>query len=162
MTIAIRKMAEEDIEKVQHVARASWNTTYEGIIPNAIQDNFVSSSYSSEMLKKRLSETLFLVAERDNEIVGFANFTPLKDERKVELGAIYLYEEYQGKGIGTDLLEAGIEQLKNVKKIYVNVEKENEAGVTFYKSKGFRIETEYEDLFDGHTLQTVRMVLEVL
>jgi ribosomal protein S18 acetylase RimI-like enzyme len=162
MTLAIRKMNEDDIEKVQHVARSSWNTTYKGIIPDTIQDNFVSTAYSTGMLIKRLNETLFLVAERNNEIIGFANFTPLKDERKVELGAIYLYEGYQGKGIGTDLLQAGIDQLKNVKKIYVNVEKENEAGVSFYKSRGFRIETEYEDLFDGHILQTVRMVLEVL
>ncbi|MCM3164811.1 GNAT family N-acetyltransferase [Metabacillus litoralis] len=160
MTIAIRKMNEGDIEQVQHVARSSWRTTYNGIIPDSTQENFVATAYSSEMLFKRLNETLFLVAEEEGEIIGFANFTPLKDERKVELGAIYLYEDYQGKGIGTDLLNAGIQHLNDVKKIYVNVEKENLAGVNFYKSKGFIIETEYEDLFDGHVLQTVRMVLD--
>lgn len=161
MTIAIRKMNEGDIEQVQSVARSSWRTTYKGIIPDSIQENFVATAYSSEMLLKRLNETLFLVGEEADRIIGFANFTPLKDERKVELGAIYLYEDYQGKGIGTDLLKAGIQHLNNVKKVYVNVEKENLAGVHFYKSKGFIIETEYEDLFDGHILQTVRMVLEV-
>ncbi|WP_332327924.1 GNAT family N-acetyltransferase [Metabacillus litoralis] len=123
MTIAIRKMNEGDIEQVQSVARSSWRTTYKGIIPDSIQENFVATAYSSEMLLKRLNETLFLVGEEADRIIGFANFTPLKDERKVELGAIYLYEDYQGKGIGTDLLKAGIQHLNNVKKVYVNVEK---------------------------------------
>ncbi|MGQ4669116.1 GNAT family N-acetyltransferase, partial [Metabacillus halosaccharovorans] len=71
-----------------------------------------------------------------------------------------LYEEYQGNGIGTELLKTGLEELQYLKKMYVNVEKDNQSAVSFYKSKGFMIETEYDDVFDGHTLKTVRMMLE--
>ncbi len=157
----IRKMNETDIEQVQLVAKLSWQSTYKGIIPEEIQESFVNSAYSNEMLVKRLKKTLFLVAEQENKIIGFANFTSLKGDRWVELGAIYLYEEFQGKGIGTDLLKAGIEHLEHVKRIYVNVEKENQTAVNFYKLKGFNIETEYEDVFNGHALKTIRMMLEV-
>lgn len=54
----------------------------------------------------------------------------------------------------------GLEELQYLKKMYVNVEKDNQSAVSFYKSKGFMIETEYDDVFDGHTLKTVRMMLE--
>ena len=160
MTFQIRRMNEEDIEQVQLVARSSWHSTYKGMIPDPIQERFVNTAYSYEMLMKRLTETLFLVAEQEGNIIGFANFTPLKDEKRVELGAIYLYEEYQGNGIGTELLKTGLEELQYLKKMYVNVEKDNQSAVSFYKSKGFMIETEYDDVFDGHTLKTVRMMLE--
>jgi len=161
MTMIIRRMNKKDIEQIQLVAKSSWHSTYKGIIPTDIQESFVKTAYSHDMLIKRLTETLFLVAEQDDKIIGFANFTPLKDEKKVELGAIYLYEEFQGKGIGTDLLKAGLEELGQIKKVYVNVEKENQRAVNFYKSKGFKIETEYDDVFDGYTLKTARMMLEV-
>lgn len=161
MSINIRKMTMEDIPKVQQVAKTSWQTTYEGIIPAHIQERFLNTAYSDVMMEKRLGNTLFLVAENQGEIIGFANFSVLKDVRKVELGAIYLYKEYQGQGVGTALLKEGIRHLKDVKKIYINVEKENQTGISFYKSKGFEIETEYDDVFNGHTLKTARMVLKV-
>nr|WP_226671367.1 GNAT family N-acetyltransferase [Metabacillus litoralis] len=161
MNINVRSMTKQDIQSVQRVAKTSWNTTYEGIIPVEIQENFIHTAYSDEMLEKRLLNTVFLVAEIDGEIIGFVNFIPLKNESKVELGAIYLYKEYQEKGIGTALLDEGIKLFPNVKKVYVNVEKENESGLSFYKARGFVIETEYDDLFDGHMLKTVRMILHL-
>lgn len=161
MNVTIRNMNNEDIQSVQHVAKTSWNTTYEGIIPLEIQGNFINTAYSNEMLKKRVVNTVFLVAEIDGEIIGFINFTPLKSDTKVELAAFYLYKEFQGKGIGTTLLHEGIAFFPNVKKVYVNVEKDNKVGLFFYKAKGFTIETEYDDLFDGHLLKTIRMVLNL-
>jgi ribosomal protein S18 acetylase RimI-like enzyme len=161
MAILIRKMTKGDIPKVQRVAETSWQTTYEGIIPTHIQESFLNSAYSDAMMEKRLENTLFLIAEDEGEIIGFANFSVLKDETKVELGAIYLYKEYQGQGIGTALLKEGVKHLEGVKKIYINVEKENLTGISFYKAKGFEIETVYDDVFNGHVLKTARMVLKL-
>ncbi|WP_199860687.1 GNAT family N-acetyltransferase [Oceanobacillus damuensis] len=161
MSFLIRKMTKEDTKKVQDVAQKSWNTTYEGIIPSEIQENFLNAAYSDEMMEKRLNSSLLLVAEVENSLVGFANYSPVKNECEVELGAIYIYPEHQGKGIGTALLQEGIKILEGVREIYINVEKENKIGKTFYEAKGFKIVQEFDDDFDGHILKTVRMVLEV-
>lgn len=111
------------------------------------------------MMERRLKHSLILVAEADNTITGFANFTQVNEQGQVELSAIYLYPEYQGEGIGSALLNAGIEKLDNVKEIHLDVEKENRIGKTFYEAKGFKAVKEYDDDFDGHILKTVRMLL---
>lgn len=161
MSFIIREMKKEDTKQVQDVAQKSWHSTYEGIIPRNIQENFLKVAYSDEMMEKRLNESLIFVAVMENKIVGFANFTTVNNAGQAELSAIYLYPNHQGKGVGTALLQQGIETLKNVKTIYIDVEKENNSGTIFYKAKGFKVIKEYEENFDGHMLQTVRMCLTV-
>ncbi|MFC4323028.1 GNAT family N-acetyltransferase [Litchfieldia salsa] len=161
MEFVIRRMIKEDIKQVQQVAKTSWNFTYDGIIPFEIQENFLKYAYNDEMLQKRINQSIIFVAEVDGQIVGFANYSPIKEDGKVELAAIYLNPEYQGKGLGTSLLKEGINYLDGVKEIFINVEKDNEIGTTFYKAKGFKVLSEFDDDFDGHILKTVRMVLKV-
>ena len=44
-----------------------------------------------------------------------------------------------GKGIGTALLEKGIQRLRGAKEIQLNVEKNNRIGMDFYEAKGFAV-----------------------
>lgn len=159
--VIIRAMHVEDIPQVQDVAKKSWNATYEGIIPFEIQEKFLKVAYNNDRMKQRLERSFLFVAEIDSNVVGFANFSPVNDEGKVELGAIYLYPEYQGKGIGSALLQKGINELEGVVEIYINVERDNEIGKSFYDAKGFQVLKEFDDDFEGHILKTVRMVLNV-
>lgn len=161
MQFDIRKMIEEDIADVQEIARESWHATYQGIIPLNIQESFLKQAYSNEMMVRRLHGSLILVAEMENSIIGFANYSFVKSDGEVELSAIYIYPEHQGMGIGTALLQEGIKCLSGVKEIYINVEKDNKIGVNFYQAKGFSIVEEFDDNFDGHMLKTVRMVLRL-
>lgn len=156
----IRKMQISDIENVKKVAIKSWHNTYEGIIPRKIQDSFLSVAYANDTLKNRLDQTPFYVAEKDRSILGFANFTSVQKNGETELLAIYLDPDFQNKGIGTLLLKYGIDNL-SPKKIFINVEAENQIGLQFYKAKNFKIIEEFEENFDGHYLKTVRMVLEI-
>lgn len=55
----------------------------------------------------------------------------------------------------------GINNIDGAKEILVNVEKDNEVGINFYKASGFEVISEFDDDFDGHILKTVRMVLKV-
>ncbi len=161
MTIHIRHMKEDDIGAVQEVAKTSWNSTYEDIIPLDVQANFLKMAYNPEQLKRRLDHSLFLVAEAGGRIVGFANYSNLKEDGSAELAAIYLHPQYQGKGIGSALLRRGIEELQGIQSVFINVEKENWSGLSFYAAKGFGVVEEFEEDFDGHPLKTVRMELKV-
>lgn len=148
----IRKMKKQDIEDVQNVARKSWNATYEGIIPDQIQQSFLNLVYSDVMMEQRLSQSLFLVAEVDNRVVGFANYSPVNDAGKVELSAIYIYPDYQGIGVGTALLKEGIKLSAGVKEIYIDVEQENGVGRSFYQTKGFTTVDKFDEDFNFQLL----------
>lgn len=161
MNFVIREMKEEDIPSVQYVAKTSWNDTYKDIIPAAVQEKFLEHAYSYSMMKHRLQHSHLFVGEVDGNVIGFANFSPIKYQNEAELGAIYLLAAYQGNGIGTALLRKGITILEGVKKIYINVESENKIGKAFYTAKGFAVVDAFEDDFDGHMLKTLRMVLYV-
>ncbi|MGI2328294.1 GNAT family N-acetyltransferase [Planococcus sp. YIM B11945] len=161
MNYTIRNMKTEDIPQVQQVAKTSWNATYEGIIPFAIQESFLATAYNDSMMKKRMEQSFLLVAEVEGKVVGFANFSPVKENGEAELGAIYLDPSSQGKGLGTVLLRSGIAQLENAEKILIKVEKDNKIGMNFYQAKGFELVSEFDDDFDGHVLKTVRMALKL-
>ncbi|MGJ7034924.1 GNAT family N-acetyltransferase [Anoxybacillus eryuanensis] len=160
MAYVIRKMKQEDIKQVQYIAKITWNATYEGIIPSGVQENFLKLAYSDEQMKQRLQHSTFFVAEVGDNIAGFSNFSSIREDGEVELWAIYVHPEQQGRGIGSALLQKGI-QIDGVNKIYVNVEKDNQIGKTFYEAKGFEVVKEFDEEFDGHMLKTIRMVLKL-
>ncbi|WP_243521801.1 GNAT family N-acetyltransferase [Bacillus pseudomycoides] len=161
MTYVVRKMNARDIAAVQEVAKVAWYDTYKGIIPEEVQATFLKQTYSDEMMKRRLEHSHLFVAETEDQIVGFANFSPVKHQNEAELGAIYVLPEHQEKRIGTALLQRGITYLEGVRKIYIHVEAANEKGKRFYEAKGFAALEQFEEDFEGHMLQTVRMVLHV-
>ncbi len=161
MNFTIRKMTNEDIKQIQSIAKKSWNVTYEGIIPETIQNNFLLMAYSDEMMKHRLNHSFMYVAETDSELAGFVNFTPVDEKGLSELSAIYLDPDLQNRGIGTALLNEGIHNIDGLKEIRLEVEKENKIGMSFYKAKGFDVVEEYDEDFDGHKLKTVIMKLDI-
>lgn len=161
MNWMIRKMKEYDIPAVQAIAKKTWSATYEGIIPSKIQENFLNAAYSTERMIYRLNHSLLLVAEVKERVVGFANYTFVNSKGEAELGAIYIYPEFQGAGIGTALLVEGVNELEGIKEIYIDVEEDNEIGKTFYEARGFQVVRTFEDDFDGHLLNTIRMVWHV-
>ena len=85
-----------------------------------------------------------LVAEYNGDIVGACWTRIMKDyghiDDKTPSFAISLYQEYRGKGIGTELMLKMIELLKSkgYKKASLAVQKENYA-VKMYKKVGFEI-----------------------
>lgn len=159
MGLEIREMVIEDIQKVRDVAEKSWASTYKDIIPSEIQKDFLKRAYNDKMLTRRIEFSNVFVAEQDNKLVGFANFSQVDIQGQAILSAIYIYENHQGKGIGSALLQAGIDKLRYVSKIFVDVEKDNDIGKTFYEAKGFKIFEEFEDKFNGYPLKTLRMSL---
>ena len=161
MNTTIRKMHYEDSKQVQIITKTSWHATYEGIIPLEIQNNFLKLNYSDESMKRRIEHSIVYVAEVEGEIVGFANYSKVRDGGKVELAAIYLHPEFQGRGIGTALIQQAVKELDGIKEIYINVEKGNKIGMNFYEAKGFEVVKESEEEFNGHILKQVRMVKKV-
>src|SRR5699024_12786399 len=63
VTRIIRRMNKKDMKQIQDIAKTTWHATYDGIIPRDIQDHFLEKAYSLQMMKQRLKQPYFFVAE---------------------------------------------------------------------------------------------------
>ena len=97
----------EDAASIARVHVESWRTTYRGLVPDAYL-----AALNVEERTHRWREILNLagqttVAEVEGAVVGFISGGPiheLVDGYDAEVYAIYLLQEFQGKGIGRALL----------------------------------------------------------
>ncbi len=154
----IRPMTTKDSVHVQQIARKTWSSTYEGIIPEAIQNDFIDKSYSTAMMQKRMEKTNVLIVECDNEPIGFANFTKEDDDGDSELTAMYILPSHQKIGHGAELFDAILSMLKNARQLFVYVDGQNLIGRSFYEKQGFKLVDIFDEYFEGHPVETAQYV----
>ena len=113
----IRKALPIDAKGIARVHVDSWRTTYKHIFP---EDYLQSLTYESreDLWNSVIPIGYVYVAENhDGEIVGFSSGgkerTGDYPGYDGELYAIYILQEYQGKGIGRHLVKPLVEQLTN-------------------------------------------------
>lgn len=154
----IRLMTRHDIETVRQIAAVSYEATYEGILPEDVQESFLSRAFASPMMMKRLEKTTMLIAEHEGRPVGFANFTRVDEDGDAELTDMYLLPNFQGMGFGSSLLEAGVSTLEDGRQLFVYVDSLNEGARTFYEKQGFELLEEFDELFEGYPTSTAQYV----
>ncbi|MFJ6207217.1 GNAT family N-acetyltransferase [Lysinibacillus sp. NPDC092081] len=138
----IRKANIEDAQGIGKVHVDSWRTTYKGILPDDFL-NKLSYEQRTELWKKNISDATnyVLVAENEqDEIIGFATGGTRKTNsvpNATDLTSIYLLEEYQGMGIGKQLLKEIFIYFKQkgYEKVFVEVLAENKTR-DFYEYYG--------------------------
>lgn len=136
--IIIRKVKIEDLKAVAEIVVNGWQTAYRGIVDDDYLDNLRIDEKYQKMLKN-YKENGFIVAEKNNKIVGFCRYCEgnkyIKDYPEVdcELYALYVKTEEKRKGIGNKLVKYVMEELKNknLKKMIIWCFKDN------YKARGF-------------------------
>ncbi len=157
-SLRVRPAVVDDIPSIQSVARESWSEVYRWILPSTIQQQALSAWYSDESLKRSIESpaSFFFVAEAGQQIIGFAQFV-VRSRESAKLGRLYVTPQQQRGGIGSALLRSGIAALRarNVERITVATELENNVGRRFYERSGFSERAQsVADLF-GYQLKLV-------
>ena len=111
----IRLAAQDDIDLIAQVHISSWDTTYRGLMPDAVLDN-QSFDRRRDWWKSVIAEHAqqVVVAEENKQIIGFSHFGAERENDPIyrgELYAIYLLQAHQKKGIGRLLFKASAEGL---------------------------------------------------
>lgn len=111
----IREAVLEDADGIARVHVDSWRTTYKGIISDSYLDS-LSYEQRAENWRRGIGHNILLIAEDANgNIVGFATGGKERTSNydvDGELYAIYLLQEVQGQRIGSELMKAITELLK--------------------------------------------------
>ncbi len=112
----IRPAVPEDAGAIARVHVAAWQTTYRGLMPDAILDSLSVERRRDwwQTIIGGPEQVEVVIAEDGGKLVGFASYGAERENDPVyrgELHAIYLLQEHQGQGLGRLLIRASAEGL---------------------------------------------------
>lgn len=149
MSLTIRQATEADIPDIAKIHVAGWQGAYGGIVDQGYLDDFTVEMRIPKWKERFDSgESNALIAYIDNKAVGFVDFGPLRTPpagmSKIrplyssEIYALYLMPECFRQGIGTSLMKASVEKLKEQKhqSLCLWVLKDNKRSCAFYDAMG--------------------------
>ena len=140
--IKIRKATLDDVEAISTIKVEGWQSAYKNIISDEYLNN-MSIQRTIEKNTKNFDRYPFIVAEHDNEVVGFCgydfgNIEELDNNADCELRGIYVKPDMKRNGIGRKLINyVKKEFLKaNKEQMILWCLKENYPSRKFYESMG--------------------------
>jgi len=139
----------KDIAAIEKLAQEIWPSTYKAILSAEQLQYMMNLNYSTASLEKQLEQHRFLLAELDNELIGFASYGPLDVPGIYRLHKMYIHPKTQGKGIGKSIIDFIVEQLhlQQATALRLSVNRYNKAK-QFYEKLGFSVIAE-EDIDIG-------------
>ena len=121
--VNVRKMEFRDIKKVVE-----------------LEEKYLLESLGEKLLASELSEknngVSFYVIENDDVVIGYIGRHYFFQE--AEVLNFVVDESYQRQGYGQKLFDKMVEDMKDVKKITLEVRASNIKGINFYTKNGFK------------------------
>lgn len=136
----IRKANTSDIQILSETAARTFYETYVELIP---ENSDLLKAYTLEHLNPlKISSYLadprvqYYVVEVNQSVAGYAKTV---SGESVELDKFYVVKEWQGKGLGQQLLDFVKEEAmrKLTKKLWLSVYEKNLTAIAFYEKNGF-------------------------
>ena len=128
-------------------ARTFYDTFAKDNTPENINAH-LKRSFSPEIQASELSQpdVIFLIVELENIPVGYAQLIlesideAIQGTRPLEIRRIYSSQEYLGKGVGKELMQAAMKEARQrgCDCIWLGVWEKNQRAIDFYKKWGFR------------------------
>jgi ribosomal protein S18 acetylase RimI-like enzyme len=171
MNYTIRKAEPADAAGTAKVHTETWQKHYRGQIPDEYLNNLSiekrTESWTEIFSNLKVGESNF-IAEEEGNIIGFCSVGPSRDADSPtgtgELYSIYLETSSHGRGIGTALMNTGLDFLKEqgFKKVVLWVLKTNIKTIKFYESKGWKFDGGKKiDKNDARTFEELRYSLDL-
>lgn len=137
----VRGCRPHDIARLSKLLKVCWHATYDRILGERqaaqagrhLHSKFNLGLWIAWSLLSR--DTTDLVATHDGMPVGHG--MAQRDGAEIILYSLYVHPEWQGKGIGSALLDAVVADHPMAKAIRLEVLKDNAAAIAWYQTKGF-------------------------
>ena len=159
--VEIRAVNEDDCDDLLKV----WSCR--GVARGTLQTPFLSLDRQKARLRELPEDGHHLVAEVDGRVVGSIILICGKGRRR-HTGSIGMgvHDDFQGRGVGTALLEAVLDLADNwldLKRVELTVYTDNEPAIRLYEKAGFVVEGTHRayavrdgELVDSHSMARLR------
>lgn len=120
--ITIREMQFDDLEQVMEIENENFSRPW------------TETGFFTFLIRQ---DTLFLVAEKEDEIVGYCGVVMVQEEG--DITNVSVKKEEQNQGIGKLLISKLIEETSamDIEKLFLEVRESNERAIHVYETAGF-------------------------
>lgn len=129
----------EDLLQIRKLAESIWPATFDSILSKPQIGYMLQMMYDPKMIADEISKGISYFFVKDAGIpVGYLSFGPY-EKNCMKLHKCYLSAPYQGKGIGSMMLNFAIEQARKsgADALRLNVNKQNDRAIKAYLRNGF-------------------------
>ena len=116
-TVVLRPALPRDADAIARVHVETWQNTYAGLVPSDYLARMSVARCSPQWHRaaaKAETGNDLMVAEVDEDVVGFVSFGPTRNPEMPyggEVYALYIAVDWQGQGLGRKLLATALEAL---------------------------------------------------
>jgi GNAT superfamily N-acetyltransferase len=138
----IRSWQESDLESIRRITWQSWISTYANFISESDLKTYFGIHYTQAAFLSMFDDPLIrgFVAETDGRIAGYVRLSFNRDENRLYVPSLYFFPDFQGQGMGRQLLEAAEAYAaeKGLDELWIGVMVENKQALAFYRKVGFQ------------------------
>jgi ribosomal protein S18 acetylase RimI-like enzyme len=150
-----------NIGEVKDLLTKTWVSTYSSIYDKKVIDYITENWHNIEFLKEESKnpDVIFYIYKKNNKILGLLSGYKDNLNKKFYLNRLYILPEYQGVGIGFELLNRLYDDLQyHFHSIYIDVETLNIKAIKFYEKNNFFKIKEFNDTIFGFETNITVMV----
>jgi len=141
MAITLQTATPSDAGDIASLLSAAWAATYGSFLTPDALSAVAREWHHPEGLRRQISNpgVGFLLARTDTgALVGVATVKQSDDARTVSVLRLYVLRDYQGQGIGSQLLNRALAAFPDAQRIELQVAEGNPSGLSFWTKRGFR------------------------
>jgi ribosomal protein S18 acetylase RimI-like enzyme len=169
-TLTFREVELIDIVELQKISRITFKDTFDWYNTESDMNQYLDENLSIENLTKEFNQegAKFYFLEYKQETIAFLKLnkgeaqTEKDFKNTLEIERIYILKEFQGKNIGTFILNKAKEIVKNEKLDYLwlAVWEKNEQAIKFYEKHNFKIFGEHDFILGSDVQKDYLMKLK--
>ena len=149
--IIIRQATVDDAKLLTDLSYTTFWDAFAHHPKNAPDDlaHYMRQAFNIDQITAELGDprSIFLIAEVDSKPAGYAKLVKdyiepgVSAERPVELNRLYSHQEYLGKGVGQNLMDACFRRARDEGRdvMWLGVWEYNPRAQRFYEKNGFRV-----------------------
>ncbi|MBI3633927.1 MAG: GNAT family N-acetyltransferase [Candidatus Vogelbacteria bacterium] len=154
--IKIAQAAVNDAISISEIQKEVWMETFPNEEFGITREDIMSEDFFNEQrIQKRMevinnpdSAVKFWVAKRGKKVVGYICAERLSEFNRIR--SIYILSQFQGKGLGTRLMNEAFKYFNNDNPIKLTVAIYNQSAITFYEKLGFVKGKRFDHNLEGH------------
>jgi ribosomal protein S18 acetylase RimI-like enzyme len=147
MNLQLKRCTKEDIPLLATISERTFRDAFEDQNNPDDFEQHIKSAFSLNTIRKEVlnEHAAFYFVKDKDEVLGFFKVnnygaqTDIHDEQSLELERIYILSDYQGRGIGSWIMEQVISMARAAGKSYIwlGVWEANIKAIRFYEKLGF-------------------------